>query len=531
MCRKLVSKFFRSLAILLLAATAVQADSIITGSKPYTFTPGTVISSSQVNADFDYIINQVNTNAAKNGVNSSITALLGLTTPIDPSVGGSPIYNATTVGGTANAITVTATRPAISSFSYTAGNIITIVPTATNTGATTINVNSLGLKNILKPSDAGVIALVGTELIVGVEATLYYDGTQFQLLTKLPYFGTRVSIASASTVDLGTATEHNVLITGTTTVTSFGSTASVTAPLYYVKCGGDVPITLSTNLTGPDGSQVGTWTCLNGDTFLTRYSGSGSWLIELYYRRSNQPSIGAVNALFITNDTGTPTTQIDIVAGESVLCNTSGGCIRGAAGSYTINAATTGVNALDTGSLANNTWYHLYLIQNGTTTASLASTSATSPTMPTGYTYKYRIGAMKTGGSATFLRTLQSGREARYRVVAGSTTPNLPLMASGATAETSITVRPDFAPPQATMIHGALRCGDDSTDAYVAPNSDYSASTDVASPPAACTNADSGEMFIMQFSFLLESNSIVWFSSDADNKINAYGWTDQVNAN
>jgi hypothetical protein len=39
----------------------------------------------------------------------------------------------------------------------------------------------------------------------------------------------------------------------------------------------------------------------------------------------------------------------------------------------------------------------------------LASTSATAPTMPSGYVYKRRVGSFKTGGSATILAFTQMG--------------------------------------------------------------------------------------------------------------------------
>jgi len=74
-------------------------------------------------------------------------------------------------------------------------------------------------------------------------------------------------------------------------------------------------------------------------------------------------------------------------------------------------AAGTGNGALDTGSVANSTTYHIFLIQNPTTGAVdiLASTSASSPTMPSGYTLKRHIMSMKTNGSAQWPKGYQYG--------------------------------------------------------------------------------------------------------------------------
>lgn len=71
----------------------------------------------------------------------------------------------------------------------------------------------------------------------------------------------------------------------------------------------------------------------------------------------------------------------------------------------------TATGSLDTGSIANNTWYHVFLIQRPDTGVVdvLLSLSATAPTMPTNYTLFRRIGSMKTNGSAQWVTFLQVG--------------------------------------------------------------------------------------------------------------------------
>lgn len=72
----------------------------------------------------------------------------------------------------------------------------------------------------------------------------------------------------------------------------------------------------------------------------------------------------------------------------------------------TANSAVNGVNGLDTGSLANNTWYAVHVIGssfNTEATAVLLSTSATAPALPSNYDSFRRIGWMLTDGSAHFL--------------------------------------------------------------------------------------------------------------------------------
>ncbi len=56
----------------------------------------------------------------------------------------------------------------------------------------------------------------------------------------------------------------------------------------------------------------------------------------------------------------------------------------------TVDLAVSGVNGLDTGTKAINTWYYLWIIKNSATgtVAGLLSTSSSNPTMPSGYTKK-----------------------------------------------------------------------------------------------------------------------------------------------
>jgi len=82
-----------------------------------------------------------------------------------------------TAGGTANALTLTLS-PAPSA--YTAGMKVSFKASASNTGATTINVNGLGVKDIRKDIDK---ALVGGEIVNGGIYELSYDGTNFQATT------------------------------------------------------------------------------------------------------------------------------------------------------------------------------------------------------------------------------------------------------------------------------------------------------------------------------------------------------------
>lgn len=81
-------------------------------------------------------------------------------------------------------------------------------------------------------------------------------------------------------------------------------------------------------------------------------------------------------------------------------------------------AVGTGNGSLDTGAVANSTWYHVYLIQRLDTglVDVICSLSATAPTLPTNYTLFRRIGAMKTNSSAQWTLFTQNGDEFLWAV-------------------------------------------------------------------------------------------------------------------
>lgn len=109
----------------------------------------------------------------------TITALAaGTATTHAATVGqlqSSAVTTLGTIGGTATAITAVAS-PVVAA--YAAGQSFEFTPAETNTGATTINIDSLGAKNIFFNG----IALVGGELRISVPVRIKYDGTQFHII-------------------------------------------------------------------------------------------------------------------------------------------------------------------------------------------------------------------------------------------------------------------------------------------------------------------------------------------------------------
>lgn len=105
-----------------------------------------------------------------------------------------------------------------------------------------------------------------------------------------------------------------------------------------------------------------------------------------------------------SNNTGTPNTKIDIAAGSARDSTDAFNIVVSA--TKTIDLSVNGaVDRLDAGTLAADTKYYTFVIAKADGTAgSLASLSASAPTLPATYVYFRRVGFFKTAtGAATVL--------------------------------------------------------------------------------------------------------------------------------
>ncbi|HAM57311.1 MAG TPA: hypothetical protein DCQ64_18640 [Candidatus Rokubacteria bacterium] len=179
-----------------------------------------------------------------------------------------------------------------------------------------------------------------------------------------------------------------------------------------------------------------------GATVLAYKDSTGS-VSTLTGASSSYGSAVTVNLKIIRNG-ATPTTKLDVTADRLSV----EGAIK-ATYSVTIDATTTGANALDTGALANNTLYYVWAIRNPSTGtfAGLASTSESSPSMPTGYTKKRLLGAFRTDGSAQFLDGIQRDNIFFY------TTPFLVATNTTVTTATALSLSPSVPATTARAVY------------------------------------------------------------------------------
>lgn len=149
--------------------------------------------------------------------NNRITGLANGTARTDAATvaqiqDGGPTY-LTSVSGT-NTITASLTGLA----AYTAGQSFRFVAAGANTGAVTININSLGAKNITKN---GTASLVSGDITSGAVYIVTYDGTQFQISG---------GVGSTGAVAGGVLYENSTTLTANYTLTT-GKNAMMVGPL------------------------------------------------------------------------------------------------------------------------------------------------------------------------------------------------------------------------------------------------------------------------------------------------------------
>lgn len=136
---------------------------------------------------------------------------------------------------------------------------------------------------------------------------------------------------------------------------------------------------------------------------------------------------------------------IDIDADAVELFDSNGISKRFASLNETLDITASGANGLDTGSEAGNTWYYAWAIGKADGTLDgLLSASASSPTLPAGYTFKGLICAARNNGSSNFIPFRQIDRNVQIQATGI-------LSAGAATSYTAVSTAA-VAPPMATEL-------------------------------------------------------------------------------
>jgi microcystin-dependent protein len=325
-----------ALLIAIIAAGPVGfAVGQIVPALPFQLQNNTVADATQVMANFNQLLNNVNTNAAKNGSNSDITALLGLTTPLAPGVGGTTTFTGGTSGGSANAQTVTPVVP--STFSLVVGSRVVFVAGFANTAAMTLNVAASGAKAVFRKTQLGPVTTAGGELNAGDVVEVIYDGTQFQLMGPPTVVG-EIKDYTSTVAPAG----HLIADGSCVSQTTYAALFSVYS-VQWGSCGGGLfalPDTRGRVMAGQDlnagrlnagGSNCGT----GGTAAMTAACGAQNEVIN----QNNLPAVTWPNTLGVTRGGAV---ALSAAAG-GVLNNQGvggGANVTGGGGAYNIGAIT-----------------------------------------------------------------------------------------------------------------------------------------------------------------------------------------------
>ncbi|MFO0522246.1 MAG: hypothetical protein ACK515_17785 [bacterium] len=123
------------------------------------------------------------------------------------------------------------------------------------------------------------------------------------------------------------------------------------------------------------------------------------------------PDPGTIFGLTLSRASAT-TFQIAVGTARNEDAGTARALVLASALTKSLSAFAAGNNngGLDTGSVATNTWYHVHLIRRDSDGAidALYSLSATTPTMPSGWTARRRLGSIRTDGSSQITPFVQN---------------------------------------------------------------------------------------------------------------------------
>jgi hypothetical protein len=196
---------------------------------------GTVITSTAFNLLTSDLATGLSTAMTKDGQTTAtanipmgtfkLTGLGAGTAATDSAQYGQLQAGATTIATVTGTDTLTGSlTPAIAA--YATGNLFSFVAANTNTGAATINLNSLGAKSITK---AGSTALAAGDIVSNRIYLIEYDGTRFQLLNPTNVAvtgivpptsgGTGIANNAASTLTISGNFASTLTVTGTTAIT------------------------------------------------------------------------------------------------------------------------------------------------------------------------------------------------------------------------------------------------------------------------------------------------------------------------
>lgn len=274
------------------------------------------------------------------------------------------IYSST-VGGTADVITLTPT-PALTA--YKAGQCVSWIASGANTTNVTINVSGLGAKAVTKN---GATALTAGNIPSGATVSACYDGTQFQLQSVA---GGGITALTGDVTASGTGSVAATLATVNSNVGSFGTATQ--SPTLTLNGKGLVTAASNTTITPAESSVTFTdITTNNASTTKHGYLAKLSNSATQYMDGTGNWSTPAGGMVLLSTATPSAASTVDFTGISStyskyifVFSKVTNGTAAGGIGMrYSLNSGSTylasgdysaaysGVNEAGTAAVGNNT--------------------------------------------------------------------------------------------------------------------------------------------------------------------------------
>lgn len=194
-------------------------------------------------------------------------------------------------------------------------------------------INTLIFKDTWQDADQQVLNTNPITLDSRGQAIIYGTGSYRQILTDADgnqiwdrnienfqesVFGPQDSLASATVTDLGSVGSNNILILGTITINSFGTSASLANPIYFLQFAGILTLTYNaTSMILPGAADI---TTSANDSALVEVTDAvnGYWRILAYFSSAAGGALGTA----ASQNIGTSGANVPLLDGNNIWSGT-----------------------------------------------------------------------------------------------------------------------------------------------------------------------------------------------------------------
>lgn len=219
---------------------------------------------------------------------------------------------------------------------------------------------------------------------------------------------------------------------------------------------------------------------------------------------------------------------INVTADEVIFTDGSGNYFVGTSINVTPDVTAGGAGGLDTGAVAANTIYYLWLIRKSSdgTISAIFSLSSTSPTMPSGYDQKALVSVGGTDNSKHFIKFHQFGKRYTFDTWAILASGNVGTAAwtSIAMNPANMTTNPGFVPSAlSTFCFGSLICPATAAVA-IANDSSVAVPNSTINAPNKIVCANSSDNSIYWQMDIITANTLYWGGNNTNTAVYLHGF-------